>query len=119
MKAMAHVGVFALLMGCSGGTGPTPNPTPSSQSSQSADEVAADGGGAQNHSGGADARDAGHNPDPGAFGSSCTSGSDCESNVCFLGGKGGECSLACTSDSECPPGADGTQHCNPRGYCRY
>ncbi|MGO9712666.1 MAG: hypothetical protein ACLQBL_27640 [Polyangiaceae bacterium] len=37
----------------------------------------------------------------------------------LLGGKGGFCSLSCTSDAECPPGADGTQHCNPHGYCRY
>ncbi|HEX8790329.1 MAG TPA: hypothetical protein VF765_05205 [Polyangiaceae bacterium] len=51
-----------------------------------------------------------------AYGASCTSGSDCDSNVCFSGGKGGFCSLSCTSDAQCPAGADGRQHCNPHGY---
>jgi len=125
MKAMAHVAVVASVMilgGCSGGASPTPDPSPPNDpASQSTDPVTAGdgGGGTGNHSGGGDARDAGHNPDPGAFGASCTSGSDCESNVCFLGGKGGTCSLTCTSDTDCPAGADGTAHCNPHGYCRY
>jgi hypothetical protein len=118
---MRHVAVAAsvlVLAGCNWDTG-EPS-TSSGPASQSSDPLATgDGGGAQNHSGGADARDAGRNPDPGAFGASCTSGSDCESNVCFLGGKGGSCSLVCTSDTDCPPGADGTAHCNPHGYCRY
>ncbi|HEY8091921.1 MAG TPA: hypothetical protein VIF09_28865 [Polyangiaceae bacterium] len=113
---------IALVAGCSGGASPAPDPSPSGgPAGQAADPLATDdgGGGTGNHAGGGDARDAGHNPDPGAFGASCASGSDCESNVCFLGGKGGTCSLACTSDTDCPAGADGTQHCNPKGDCRY
>ena len=35
----------------------------------------------------------GVNPEAGAFGAACTVGSDCETNVCYLGGKGGFCSL--------------------------
>ena len=122
MKAMAHVAVIAsvvALAGCSWDTGdPASAIHPSSQSS--APLTQPDGGaGSGGHSGGGDARDAGRNQDPGAFGASCTSGSDCESNVCFLGAKGGSCSLTCTSDSQCPPGEHGTQHCNPHGDCRY
>ncbi len=122
MKTVLHVAMFAsavALAGCSWDTGdPSTAVHPSGQST--APLAANDGGaGSMNHSGGGDARDSGHNPDPGAFGASCSSGSDCESNVCFMGAKGGSCSLNCTSDSECPPGEDGTEHCNPHGYCRY
>jgi hypothetical protein len=119
VRGAGLVGALSLtaLTGCSSAD-PMPQPSPSAN--QTAAEVSAEAGpGSGTHSSGMDARDAGHSPDPGAFGASCASGSDCESNVCFMGGKGGECSLNCTSDSECPPGADGTQHCNPRGYCRY
>jgi hypothetical protein len=122
VKSVAFAVVVAgstALGACNWSTVEEPAP-PNEPSGQSTAAVAVEaGGGSQNHTGGMDARDAGHNPDPGAFGASCTSGADCESNVCFDGGKGGECSLACTADSQCPPGEDGTQHCNPRGYCRY
>ena len=114
------VGWCAALAGCvwdSGGTG-DPAPTTSEPAGHSASNLSAEGG-SQSHTGGMDARDAGHNADPGAFGSSCTTGSDCESNVCFSGGKGGFCSLQCMSATQCPAGADGTQVCNPHGYCRY
>jgi hypothetical protein len=117
--ALVVVASAAVLVRCSwSSVDPSP---PSGPASQSSDPLAAHdgGGGAMNHTGGADARDAGRNPDPGEFGASCASGSDCESNVCFLGGKGGSCSLHCTGAPQCPPGADGTEHCNPRGYCRY
>ena len=111
MKRVAFVAVAMLVAGCSWETGPSePAPSTGSQTSNLSTGT---------HSGPQDARDAGHNPDPGAFGASCTSGSDCESHVCFSGGKGGFCSLSCTSDAQCPAGADGTQHCNPHGYCRY
>jgi hypothetical protein len=113
------VALVLLLGGCSWSTGDTsPSSGPAGQTAQ---PIAArdGGGGAMNHSGGMDARDAGRNPDPGAFGASCTTGSDCESSLCFSGGKGGWCSLDCTSDAQCPAGADGTEHCNPHGYCRY
>lgn len=106
------------LSGCDIETvsGPEPSPSPSGQGAQTAGLS----GGAQNHSGGADARDAGRNPDAGAFGAACSSGTDCESNVCFVGAKGGSCSLTCAADADCPSGADdAAPHCNPRGYCRY
>lgn len=121
MTAMAQVLAASVLLfaGCSWDTSdPATAVHPSAQTSTPL--AAPDGdAGTGTHSGGADARDAGRNPDPGAFGAACTSGSDCESDVCFLGAKGGSCSLTCTSDSQCPPGADATEHCNPRGYCRY
>jgi hypothetical protein len=120
MKALAYVVAAALLGGCSGDwSGAPPYGSTSPAASQSSDETTGRDGGGANHAGGGSARDAGHNPDPGAFGASCTSGSECESNVCFEGGQGGRCSLACTSDSQCPSGEDGTRHCNPHGYCRY
>ena len=106
-----------LVAGCTWSTGDPP-PTTNQPAGQSTANLATDGG-SQNHTGGMDARDAGHSPDPGAFGASCNADSDCESNVCFSGGKGGFCSLQCTSDAQCPPGADGSQHCNPHGDCRY
>lgn len=119
---MTRVGVVAVAMlvaGCSSGAVGDPAPTTSEPEAAKSPLSAEGGAGAGTHSGPMDARDAGHNPDPGAFGASCMSGSDCESNVCFSGGKGGFCSLSCTSDAQCPPGADGTQHCNPHGDCRY
>ena len=120
MKARAAaVASVLVLAGCSWETGDPStaiHPVAQSAASQAAPDS---GAGSGSHSGGMDARDAGRNPDPGAFGASCTSGSDCESSVCFMGAKGGSCSLDCTSDSECPPGEDGTAHCNPHGYCRY
>jgi hypothetical protein len=108
-----------LMVGCSSGPYGDPAPTTSEPEATKSSLSAEGGGGGVNHAGPQDARDAGHNPDPGAFGASCTSGSDCESDVCFSGGKGGFCSLNCTSEAQCPAGADGTQHCNPHGYCRY
>ena len=126
MKRVVHTVRFVVLLavapsmvvGCSLESDP-PVATPAPASASQTSELTTDGGGAGSGSGGGSARDSGHNPDPGAFGAACASGSDCESNVCFEGGKGGTCSLACTRDSDCPPGADGTIDCNPHGYCRY
>ena len=120
MKRFAVLAWLLVSAGCS--SAPTPGPVPSPPSdpeSQTSDVTAEGGAGSGTHSGGGDARDAGFNSDPGAFGAACTAGSDCESNVCYSGGKGGFCSLTCTSDTQCPAGADGTQVCNPHGYCRY
>lgn len=119
---VAFVGALLLVTGCSSGPYGDPAPTTTEPEAPKTSSVAVEGGtggGAMNHTGGMDARDASINPDPGVFGASCTSGSDCESKVCFDGGRGGFCSMNCSSDTQCPSGADGTQHCNPHGYCRY
>ena len=54
------------------------------------------------------------------LGEDCTSPDQCESNVCFAGGKASWCSLACTAANGAqlctPPAFDGT--CNNQGYCR-
>jgi hypothetical protein len=116
VRTIGRASAVTALVACgasASGQGPDvgQGPTGSSQEPQT---------GAKNGTGGQDARDAGHNPEAGAFGATCASGSDCASDTCYLGGKGGFCSLACTSDSQCPPGADGSApHCNPHGYCRY
>lgn len=119
MMRAALVALMLVVAGCSSGALGDPAPTTSEPEATKSILSAEGGAGSGSHSGGMDARDAGRSPDPGAFGASCISGSDCGSNVCFSGGKGGFCSLNCTSDPQCPAGADGTQHCNPHGYCRY
>ena len=122
MNAMAHVAVIASVVALAGCSWDTSDPAsaihPSSQTSAPLTPPDA-GAGSGSHSGGGDARDAGRNQDPVRSAPRAPRGRDCESNVCFLGAKGGSCSLICTSDTQCPAGEDGTQHCNPHGYCRY
>jgi hypothetical protein len=116
MNQIALVIVALALAGCSGADeGPTRSPAADTSG------VSAQGGpGSDTHSGGMDARNAGHNATRGAFGAACASGAECESSVCFSGGKGGFCSVSCTTDAVCPSGAAGAApHCNPHGYCRY
>jgi hypothetical protein len=54
------------------------------------------------------------------FGSPCTMNSDCESNICFIGGNRTFCSIHCsipTASTDCPvPPTSGT--CNMQGYCK-
>jgi hypothetical protein len=75
--------------------------------------------GNRDHTGGADARESTPNPTARAFGAACASSADCDSNVCFVGGHGGFCSLRCAADVSCPTSSSGAPHCNPRGYCRW
>ena len=124
MKHVAFVLTVAaslVLTACSGTADPSPQPSPSNDPASQAAGVSADGGpGSGTHSGGMDARDAGRSQEAGAFGALCMTGSDCASNVCFSGGKGGVCSLTCAGDTDCPLGWDDAgPHCNPRGYCQY
>jgi hypothetical protein len=55
-----------------------------------------------------------------ALGVDCTKNEECESQICFLGGKASWCSLKCTAENAtqiCPvPPFDGT--CNKQGFCR-
>jgi hypothetical protein len=55
-----------------------------------------------------------------ALGETCAKDADCASNVCYVGGKGSYCSLACTPKNAktvcAPPVFDGS--CNKQGYCR-
>ena len=54
------------------------------------------------------------------FGSPCANNSECESNLCFIGGNRTFCSLHCTAATQatdCPvPPTSGT--CNMQGYCK-
>jgi hypothetical protein len=54
------------------------------------------------------------------FGVPCADNSECESNVCFIGGNRTFCSLHCTSATQatdCPvPPTSGM--CNMQGYCK-
>ena len=54
------------------------------------------------------------------FGAPCMMGSDCASNVCFVGGNRSFCSLHCTAATQamdCPvPPTSGV--CNMQGYCK-
>ena len=54
------------------------------------------------------------------FGAVCTDKSQCESDVCFVGGNRSFCSLHCTAATQatdCPvPPTSGT--CNMQGYCK-
>ncbi len=73
------------------------------------------------------ASDGGSGPDPGAFGSECTTvvdtgSTECESGVCtdsfdMVGHP--VCSVTCTpgDDSTCPDGSAGKK-CNMKGYCK-
>src|SRR5262245_66139719 len=65
--------------------------------------------------------DMGGNGDGGLpFGSPCSANSECESNICFIGGNRTFCSLHCTmatAATDCPvPPTSGT--CNMQGYCK-
>ena len=53
----------------------------------------------------------------GAFGATCAVDTDCEMGlVCFnFNMKGPHCTLACTSDADCPAPSSG---CNGMGYCK-
>lgn len=53
----------------------------------------------------------------GGFGTSCTSVIECDSGVCFVGGKGGFCTVKCAEDKDCAASSR-DPHCNPHGYCR-
>lgn len=54
------------------------------------------------------------------FGSPCSANSQCESNLCFIGGNRTFCSLHCTmatAATDCPvPPTSGT--CNMQGFCK-
>ena len=54
------------------------------------------------------------------FGSACSANSQCESNICFIGGNRTFCSLHCTmatAATDCPvPPTSGT--CNMQGFCK-
>lgn len=114
MKLARFSAVYlASVLGCSGSsTEPSSGPPSATASPQTS-------GGAQDHSGGQNARSTTPNPTLGAFGASCDAGAACVSAVCFEGGKGGFCSLTCTADTDCPQPSLGAPHCNPHGYCRY
>jgi hypothetical protein len=54
-----------------------------------------------------------------AFGGTCETAEDCETNVCFAFGDGTRhCSEACGDATTCPVGAHG-QKCNGKGFCAY
>lgn len=112
------VALGAMLGACTVENAPAP---PSQPPVSTTSPISGDGpgGGDQDHTGGADERPHESNPTARAFGATCATDADCESAVCFVGGRGGYCSARCASDAECPAAADGAQHCNPRGYCRY
>jgi hypothetical protein len=74
---------------------------------------------------GADAdADAGVAPDGAggakANGDDCTTGAECQSGVCFAGGKSSYCSLPCTPADAVTvcAGAPFTGQCNMQGFCR-
>ncbi len=49
----------------------------------------------------------------------CTSGTDCESGVCFVGGNQSYCSVKCTVDTAATAcAAPFTGSCNKQGYCK-
>lgn len=54
------------------------------------------------------------------FGQPCSANSQCESNLCFIGGNRTFCSLHCTmatAATDCPvPPTSGT--CNMQGFCK-
>jgi len=52
----------------------------------------------------------------GAFGDVCTTGANCMSGVCFVGGMGSYCSKTCTTNADCT--GLGSQLCNLQGYCK-
>jgi hypothetical protein len=123
MKRVSTLLLFwSCVVGCSSGSGdvetPPPSPPPTSETA-GASNTPAGGTGAQNGTGGGDARPVVRNAMPRAFGASCATGADCDSNVCYAGGHGAFCSLACVVDASCPANATGTPHCNPHGYCQY
>jgi hypothetical protein len=79
-------------------------------------EAGADDGGASDA-----AQDATDAAALGPFGANCTTGADCASGICFVGGMRSFCSILCNNpgmaSSDCPvPPTSG--QCNSRGYCR-
>jgi hypothetical protein len=108
----------ASTISCAGSSGDPPSAPPATTASSQTTGAQASGG-PQDHTGGQDARATTPNPTLGAFGASCDGGAACESSVCFVGGKGGFCSLECATDADCPQPSSGAPHCNPHGYCRY
>ena len=53
-----------------------------------------------------------------AFGEACANSCECASLFCFTFGDGSSsCTLACSSNTECPSGSMG-QKCNGMGACR-
>ena len=114
-RTLALVTFASIILACSStATSPEPQPTEDPSTASQGSQA-----GAGNGTGGQDARSTTSNPTPRAFGATCTTGADCDSGVCFAGGKGGFCSGKCTADTDCPQPSSGAPHCNPHGYCRY
>jgi len=57
---------------------------------------------------------------PRTSGAACTKGADCNSNVCFMGGKSSYCSLPCTQANATTACAAAPFNgvCNMQGFCR-
>ena len=91
------IAIVLVVVGCGGTYGPPDG--------GDSDMLGSDGGG-----------DGGLLP----FGAVCAMGSQCASNVCFVGGNRSFCSLRCTAATQamdCPaPPTSGT--CNMQGYCK-